>query len=57
MRKESLQKQGLVDYNVGVFQSALKKVLELGDRTRSASQSGSIVEVARGGVGALDLNR
>lgn len=29
MRKESIEKQGLVDYNVQVFQNALEKVFEM----------------------------
>lgn len=29
MRKESIEKQGLVEFNVQVFQEALAKVLEL----------------------------
>jgi len=30
MRKEGIEKQGLVDYNVQIFQTALQKVFELG---------------------------
>jgi len=30
MRKESIEKQGLVDYNVQIFQTALQRVFELG---------------------------
>lgn len=29
MRKESIEKRGLVDYNVQVFQQALEKVFEM----------------------------
>lgn len=29
MRKESIERQGLVDYNVQVFQNALEKVFEM----------------------------
>lgn len=34
MRKESIDKQGLVDYNVQIFQNALMKVFELGGGVR-----------------------
>lgn len=30
MRKESIDKQGLVDYNVQIFQNALRRVFEVG---------------------------
>jgi Ras-related GTP-binding protein C/D len=30
MRKESIERQGLVDYNVQIFQQALQKVFEIG---------------------------
>lgn len=30
MRKESIEKQGLVDYNVQIFQNALQRVFEVG---------------------------
>jgi hypothetical protein len=30
MRKESIDRQGLVDFNVNIFQNALQKVLETG---------------------------
>jgi Ras-related GTP-binding protein C/D len=30
MRKESIERQGLVDYNVQIFQQALQRVFEIG---------------------------
>lgn len=30
MRKDSIEKQGLVDFNVQVFQNALQRVFEVG---------------------------
>jgi Ras-related GTP-binding protein C/D len=40
MRKESIERQGLVDYNVQIFQNALQKVFEIGSNT-SNTNSGS----------------
>lgn len=34
MRKESIEKKGLVDYNVQIFQNALQRVFELGGGVR-----------------------
>ena len=34
MRKESIERQGLVDYNVQIFQRTLLKVFELGGGVR-----------------------
>lgn len=34
MRKESIERQGLVDYNVQIFQTALQRVFEIGGGVR-----------------------
>ncbi|KAI5789178.1 Gtr1/RagA G protein conserved region-domain-containing protein [Pyronema domesticum] len=40
MRKESIEKKGLVDYNVQIFQNALQRVFELGGGVRVALAQG-----------------